>query len=150
MKQPAEWRQAAEQAVREFPFRDLTFVGADGFPMCLPVREISPDPSGFRLRAAHVPGAAPEGPACLTFHTHDPNFTSQQNRALVGRISPTDDGAIVFEVERLLGNWDISDNKLGFMFDFLFRKGRRLRPRLKAEAARRGQAVPKVRFPGEY
>jgi len=33
--------------------------------------------------------------------------------------------------------------------DFMFRKGRRLRPRLKAESARRGQAVPKVFFPGE-
>ena len=31
--------------------------------------------------------------------------------------------------------------------DFMFRKGRRLRPRLKAESARRGQAVPKVFFP---
>ncbi|HET7272027.1 MAG TPA: hypothetical protein VFI90_13190 [Rubrobacter sp.] len=147
MEQPSEWRKAAERAVQEFPFRDLTFVGEDGFPVCLPVTEISPDPSGFRLRTAH--GFAPEGPACLTFHTHDQNFTAQQNRALVGRISPTDDGDLVFAVERLLGNWDISENKLGFMFDFLFRKGRRLRPRLKAEAARRGQAVPKVRFPDE-
>jgi hypothetical protein len=149
IEQPSEWRQAAERAVREFPFRDLTFVGTDGFPMSLPVRDIVPGPGGFRLRVARVPGTAPEGPACLTFHTHDPNFTAQQNRALVGRISPADDGALVFEVERLLGNWDISDNKLGFMFDFMFRKGRRLRPRLKAEASRRGQAVPKVRFPDE-
>lgn len=33
--------------------------------------------------------------------------------------------------------------------DFMFRKGRRLRPRLKAGSARRGQAVPKIFFPGE-
>lgn len=150
MEKPAQWREAAEQAVREFPFRDLTFVGADGSPICLPVREIAPDPGGFRLRVAHVPGADPSGSACLTFHTHNPNFTTQHNRALVGRISPAEDGALLFEVERPLGNWDISESRLGFMFDFLFRKGRRLRPRLKAEAARRGQAVPKVRFPGEY
>ncbi len=149
MEQPSEWRQAAERAVREFPFRDLTFVGEDGFPVCLPVTEISPDPSGFRLRVARLAGAAPESRACLTFHTHDPKFTAQQNRALVGRISQAEDDGLVFEVERLLGNWDISENKLGFMFDFMFRKGRRLRPRLKAEAARRGQPVPEIRFPGE-
>jgi hypothetical protein len=145
----SEWRQAAERAAREFPFRDLTLVGDDGFPLCLPVKEISTTPVGFRLRTARAQGTPPEGPACLTFHTYSPNFTTQQNRVLVGRISPTGDGALVFEAERLLGNWDISDNKLGFMFDFMFRKGRRLRPRLKAEASRRGQPVPKVRFPGE-
>ena len=149
-EKPAQWREAAGQAVREFPFQDLTFVGTDGFPVCLPVTDLAPGPGGFRLQVARVPGAGPSGPACLTFHTHDPKFTTQQNRALVGRISPTQDGALTFEAERLLGNWDISENRLGFMFDFLFRKGRRLRPRLKAEATRRGQAVPKVRFPGEY
>ena len=146
----AGWRQAAEQAVRGFPFRDLTFVGADGFPVCVPVREIALEQEGFRLHATRVAGAIPEGPACLTFHTHNPKFTTQQNRAFVGGLSPMDDGTLVFGVERLLGNWNISDNKLGFMFDFLFRKGRRLRPRLRKEATRRGQAVPKVRFPGEY
>lgn len=146
----AGWRQAAEQAARGFPFRDLSFIGSGDFPVCVPVGEIALEKEGFRLRATRVPGASPEGPACLTFHTHNPNFTTQQNRAFVGRITPIDDGALVFSVERLLGNWNISDNKLGFMFDFLFRKGRRLRPRLRTEATRRGQAVPKVRFPGEY
>jgi hypothetical protein len=136
--------------VREFPFRDLTFVGADGFPVCLPVMDIAPEQNGFRLLAARHPGSTPEGPACLTFHTHSRNSTSQQNRAFVGRISSVDDGALTFNVERLLGNWNISESRLSFMYDFLFRKGRRLRPRLKSEAARRGQEVPKVRFPGEY
>jgi hypothetical protein len=149
LEQPPEWRQAAEQAAREFPFRDLTFVGTDGFPVCLPVGEISPDPRGFRLRAARGPGKAPEGAACLTFHTHAPDGPAQQNRAVVGRISPTDEGTLVFEVERLLGNWNVSQNRLGFMFDFMFLKGRRLRPRLKAESARRSQPVPEVRLPGE-
>ena len=146
MEQPREWRQAA---AREFPFRDLTFVGTDGFPVCLPVREISPDPLGFRLRAARGPGEAPRGAACLTFHTHATDGPAQQNQALVGRISPTDGGTLVFEVERLLGNWNASTNRLGFMFDFMFLKGRRLKPRLKAESNRRGQPVPKVRLPDE-
>jgi hypothetical protein len=33
--------------------------------------------------------------------------------------------------------------------DFMFSKGRGPRPRLEAESAGRGQAVPKVLFPGE-
>ena len=148
-EQPSDWRAPAEQALRELPFHDLTFVGADGFPVCLPVTEISPSPEGFRLNVARFGGASPEGPACLTFHAHDTSFTYQQNRALVGQVSPGEDGTLVLGVERLLGDWSISENKLGFMFDFMFRKRRQLRPRLVAEAARRGQPVPKVRFPGE-
>jgi hypothetical protein len=38
--------------------------------------------------------------------------------------------------------------RLATTLDFMFRKGRRLKPRLKAESARRGQAVQKVLFPG--
>ncbi len=149
VEQPSDWRAAAGQALRDLPFRDLTFVGTDGFPVCLPVTEISLGPEGFSLNVARLDGAKPSGPACLSFHAHDEGFSFQQNRVLVGRVSPAEDGALVLEVQRLLGNWSISENKLSFMFDFMFRKGRQLRPRLKAESARRGQPVPEVRFPGE-
>jgi hypothetical protein len=147
--QPSDWRAAAERAMRELPFRDLTFVGADGFPVCLPVTEISLEAEGFRLNVPRLADATPEGPACLTFHAHDAGFSYQENRVLVGHVSPREDGTLVLEAERLLGDWSISENKLSFMFDFMFRKGRQLRPRLKAESARRGQSIPKVRFPEE-
>ena len=88
-------------------------------------------------------------PACLTSHTHDAGFSFQRNCAFVGRVSETKDGAIMFGVERVLENRSLAGGKLATTFDLLFRKRWRLRPRLKAEAARRGQAVPKVRFPGE-
>ena len=106
-------------------------------------------PEGFRLNAAHLPGVSPEGPACLTCHAHDAGFSSQQNRVFVGRISETEDGSTFFSVERVLGDWSITGSRLSITLDFMYRKGRRLRPRLKAEAARRGQPVPKARFPGE-
>ena len=146
---PPEWSRAAELALRALPLRDLTFVGADGSPVSVPARGVAPEPGGFRLRTARVPGARPEGPASLTFHTHDEGFTTQQNRVFVGRISEAEDGSVSFGVERVLGDWSIAGSKVATTFDLLFRKRRRLRPRLKAEAARRGQAVPKVRFPGE-
>ena len=82
--------------------RDLTFVGPDGFPICVPASDVASDREGFRLRAPRVPGTRPEGPACLTFHTHDAGFSSQQNRAFVGRISEAEDGEILFGVERVL------------------------------------------------
>ena len=147
-EQPSDWRAAAEMALRELPFRDITFLGADGFPVCLPVTEISLEAEGLRLDVARLADDGPEGPACLTFHAHDEGFSFQQNRVLVGRVSKADDGAIVFGVERLLGDWSLPSGRLATTLDFMFRKGRRLRPRLKAESARRGQEVPKVRFPG--
>ncbi len=148
-EQPSGWRPAAELALRQLPLRDLTFVGADGFPVSVPARDVAPEHEGFRLRAPRLPGARPEGPACLTFHAHDEGFTTQQNRAFVGRVSEAQDSSVVFGVERALGDWSLAGSKVGMTFDLLFRKRRRLRPRLEAEAARRGQAVPKVRFPGE-
>jgi hypothetical protein len=148
-EQPSEWRGAAELALRELPLPDLTFVGDDGFPVCVPVRAVAPEQEGFRLSAARVPDARPEGPACLTFHAHDEGFTTQQNRVFVGRVSEAEDGSVVFGVERMLGNWSIPDSKLIQTLDFTLGSARRLRPRLKTEAARRGQPVPKVRFPGE-
>ncbi len=148
-ERPSEWRPVAELALRELPLRDLTFVGADGFPVCVPVSKVALESEGFRLRAARVPGTRPEGFACLTVHTHDAGFSSQQNRVFVGRVSEAEDGSVMFDVERVLGDWSLAGGKLATTFDLLFRKRRRLRPRLEAEAARRGQVVPKVRFPGE-
>jgi hypothetical protein len=148
-EQPSDWRAATKMALQELPFRDLSFVGTDGLPVCLPVTEISLGPEGLRLSVARFGNASPEGPACLSFHAHDESFSYQQNRVLVGQVSSAEDGALLLEVERLLGDWSPPAGRLATTLDFAFRKGRRLRPRLKAESARRGQAVPKVRFPGE-
>jgi hypothetical protein len=149
-EQPPGWRQAAEQAVRDLLFRDLTVVGADGFPECWPAGEVTVVPDGFRIRPASGVGTIAGGRACLTLHTHDPVFTTQQNRVFVGRVSGADDGTLIFEVERMLGDWSLGKSRLSTTLDFLLGSGRRLRSRLRREADRRGQPIPKVRFPGEY
>lgn len=147
---PVDWHRAAELTVRELSMRDLTFVGPDGFPVCVPVQGIRRRPEGFQLRVPRVPGFSPAGPACLTFHTHDETFTAQQNRVFVGHIPDTDDDPTVrLDVRRVLGSWSVPGNKLGATVD-LIRKGRMLRPRLHAECARRGRPVPRVRLPGEH
>ncbi|MCL4442817.1 MAG: hypothetical protein M1456_01830 [Actinobacteria bacterium] len=50
-----------------------------------------------------------------------------------------------FQVDRVLGDWSLAGNQVAMSIDFL-RKGFKLRPRLRDEAARRGQPVPKVRL----
>ncbi len=126
----------------------LTIVAADGFPLPFRVRNAELVPDGIRI---HIPTDIPAivtGSACLTFHTHPEVFTGQQNLVFVERVQPeaTD---CVFVVERQLGDWSLAGSRLQATWDF-FRNGRKLAPRLAAEAARRGQPVPKVRLPGEY
>ena len=82
-------------------------------------------------------------PACLTFHTHDENFESQDNISLVGhcRSSQSADGTVEFDVERTLNDLILPKNPLRRTLQMLS-AGRRLRTRLESEAARRGQTVP--------
>jgi len=123
---------------------DLTVVGANEFPLCLPVHMLSIGEDGIRLRTGS--GAPPlgAGPACLTMHTHGERFTGQENHSFVGTLVPGD-GGLVFRVERALPDWSLAGNKARTAMGFLA-KGRILRRRLAGEAARRGQPVPKVRF----
>jgi hypothetical protein len=142
---PSEWRELAAHALRELPLADLTFVDADGYPVCLPVMpgELVDDEVELKLGA----GAPPlrTGSACLTVHGHDERFTMQENHTLVGTLTDHQTGPRL-RVERALADWSITGNRAQIAVGFM-RKGRTLTPRLKGEAARRGQAVPKVNLP---
>ena len=145
LEPPKQWREVAARAVRALPLADLTAVDREGFPVCLPVTAGELD--GDRVSLEIGPGA-PElsaGPACLTLHDHDERFTTQENHTLIGALSREEDG-LRLHVERVLADWSLTGNRLERSIGFL-RKGRSLAPRLKAEAARRGQPVPKVRIP---
>lgn len=145
-KAPPSWREAASLALASLPWRDLTVVDDQGYPLCVPAARVEADPVGFKLHLGHGAPVLAGGPACLTFHDHAATFTGQQNRTFVGRLSP-DDGT--FAVERALAHWSLAGGRAGVAAGFLS-SGWRLRGRLRAEAARRGQPVPTVRFPGEY
>jgi hypothetical protein len=69
---------------------------------------------------------------------------SQENVVLVGTATPEDDGRVRVQVDRALTDWSITGSRIGRTLGFLA-NGRALRPRLQAEAARRGQPVPRVR-----
>ena len=146
LEAPADWRATARSAVARLDQRDLSWVGPDGFPLAVPVAGVEQLEQGFRLRLGpHLPGA-PQGPACLTFHSHPVRFTRQENHTFVGEISGTGPRACVFRVQRLLADVSLAGNRLANTFSFLG-KGRTLASRLEPEAARRGQPVPKVRHP---
>ncbi len=140
---PADWRTIARQTVARLDQRSLAWVGADGFPISVPVVELAQTDTGFRLRLGpHLP-ATPNGSACLTVHTHPEEFTGQENRTFLGQIGDAGNQEVDLVVERALADWSIAGNGLTRSLGFL-RKGRQLKPRLAAEAARRGQPVPRV------
>ncbi len=143
---PSDWRGIAARALRELPFADLTFVDGEGYPVCVPVRagELAGEDVPLRIGAG-----APElraGPACLTVHGHDERFTTQENHTLIGSLEPAGEGGPRLRVERALADWSLTGNRAQIAIGFM-RKGRLLTPRLKGEAARRGQPVPDVRLP---
>lgn len=143
LEAPADWRPAARHATARLDQRDLGWVGGDGFPLSVPVDVVEQTGQGFRLRLGLRLPEAPRGPACLTFHTHPSTFTSQENRTFVG------EGLLHWRrrvVQRLLADVSLGGNKLVRTAGFLG-KGRRLAPRLRPEASRRGQPVPRVRLP---
>ena len=145
MEPPVEWRRVARRSLEQLDQRDLSWVGADGFPISVPVMGLEEHPDGFRLRVGAHPPASPDGQACLTFHAHPAAFTGQENHSFIGIFSAADG---IFRVERVLGDISLVGNRLTMTLGFLG-KGRRLGPRLKSEAARRGQPVPTVRFPSD-
>jgi hypothetical protein len=141
---PADWRPLVRSYLERLALSDLSTVDADGYPICLPVQ---PGPlDGDRLSVRFGPGAPalPPGPACLTLHSHDTTFNGQENRTLVGTLVEGAEGS-QFVIERALADWSIPGNKLQMMTAFVGRAPK-LAPRLKAEAARRGQPVPKMRL----
>jgi hypothetical protein len=88
------------------------------------------------------------GPACLTLHAHAERFTGQENRTIMGSAEPgSETGVVSFRAERALADWSITGGRPRSAVGFLA-KGRRLGPRLRAEAQRRFQPVPEVRLPG--
>jgi hypothetical protein len=142
---PPRWQELAARALRVLPFADLTVVDEHGFPICLPVRAGALEGEHVPLQIGSGAPALPTGPACLTVHGHDERFATQENHTLVG-VLLREGGELRLRVERALADWSLTGNRVRRSVGFL-RKGRRLAPRLKAEAARRGQPVPTINLP---
>lgn len=141
----SEWRPRAAFAVRHLGIPVLTVVDADGFPVPVRVRAVEADPAGFHLTLPGFLAAPPQGPACLSFNDHDARFAREENATFVGTVAP--DGASAhFTVERVLGDLS-APGSLPRRLWAVLNSRRRLLPRLRVEAARRGQPVPRIRLP---
>jgi hypothetical protein len=145
MEPPQDWREGAAYAVRALGTPVLTVVDSDGWPVPLRTLGASATPDGFRLTLGTGMPLSPNGRACLTFHTHAAHFDGQENMVFVGSVT-TEGTTAQFSVERRIGDWSLKGNLLTKSLGFL-NKGRALRPRLEAEAARRGQRVPTINLP---
>lgn len=140
-----DWRTGAGRAVAKFGPPALTVVDQTGFPTPLRVGRASLTPNGFHLEVPAGLPVALQGAACLTFHHHDVPFTRQENVVFVGHVEMGASGAL-FHVERQLADWSLGDSKLQGLISF-FKSGRKVAPRLEAEAARRGQPAPIINLP---
>jgi hypothetical protein len=141
---PSGWRDLAATALRELPFADLTVVDDDGYPLCIPVQAGDVDGEEVALEVGDGAPELPDGPACLTVHGHDAQFSKQENHTLMGEFRHGPAGPRL-RVERALADWSLSGNRAQVAAGFMA-KGRRLTPRLEAEAARRGQPVPTIKL----
>jgi hypothetical protein len=139
---PQDWRASVSHAAREMGAPVLTVVDSDGFPVPFRVDHTQLTPDGFQLEFFNGMPAPATGLASLTFHTHPEVFNGQENLVYVGTIEPNGQ----FIVERQLGDWSLKGNALTRSISFMT-SGRKLAPRLQAEAARRGQRVPVVNLP---
>ncbi|MFI9596341.1 hypothetical protein [Nonomuraea sp. NPDC052265] len=139
---PMDWRPFADRAARLG--EPVVTMVADGLPLAVPTRSAVRTEAGFDLRLP-VGVRAAGGPVCLTFHRHGPAMEWQENVVLVGSGAGAGDRLSV-RVERALNDWSLPENRRERGRSFLG-QGRMLRKRLEAEAARRGQPVPRVRRP---
>ncbi len=141
---PQEWQTAAQYAVKRLGVPVVTLVDGEGFPCPVRARHVALSADGFRLE---LPAGLPDlgGAACLTFHAHPEVFTGQENRVFVGQVTRDAQG-VRFVVERQVADWSLGGNALSRMWSMMGKQGK-LKPRLEAEAARRGQAVPAIRLP---
>jgi len=141
---PLDWRSVVGDVINRLKLSDVTAVDPSGYPVCVPVRLGALEGDTLALEVGSGAPELVQGPACLSVHSHGEVFSGQENRTLIGRLLPAA-GGHAFVVERALGDWSAAGNKLRMVAGFVG-KAPKLAPRLKAEAARRNQPVPKVRL----
>jgi hypothetical protein len=141
---PLDWRRRTRGVDERLGLPTVTVVDGSGAPFALPTLSSRAVDDGF-LVDLPVGVDVSDGPAALTFHTHGATFDGQENVSLVGRcvVDGERHGSqrVHVVVDRALTDWGVPRSRLGAAVS-MASAGRRLRPRLRAEASRRGCAVP--------
>jgi hypothetical protein len=140
-----DWQDRTSGVLDRLGLPVLTVVDGSGFPLPVKVRAARRTADGFAV-VPPVGADVRPGPAFLSFHTHAEVFDGQENVGLAGTASigttPSGEAEVLFRVERALADFGVARSKVGSAVQMV-RAGRRLRPRLQAEAARRGATVPR-------
>jgi hypothetical protein len=144
---PPEWRTGAQHAVQTLGLPVLTVAGAGGYPFLMRAKSVALNDAGFVLDMPQGMTWNASGSACLTFHYHGEVFTGQENMMFVGE-AQQDGARVTFTVKRRISDWSAGrDNQMLAAWSFIT-AGMKLRSRVREEAARRGQPVPKINVPG--
>ena len=141
---PQNWREQASRWVRGLELADVSWVGADGWPVNVPTVAIERTHSGFSVELGPFAPEPQSGPSTLTLHSHSADFSTQENHTFVGTLIQSDSG-LTFEADRVLADVSLRGNKIRRTMDFLS-KVRLLGTRLDEEAARYGQTAPTIKF----
>ena len=142
----SDWRKDIAYAFDKLGSPVLTVVDEEGYPVPFRVLGGSLESDGVRLELSSALPTDARGRACLTFHTLEVEngyMVSYDNKSFVGILS--EDG-VLFKVKRQLGSHEMTSDLKGMLW--LIRSTLRLEKRISVEAGRRGQPVPKIRFPG--
>ena len=115
----------------------LAWVAPDGFPLSARV-PVVPEPAMERIALGPGPAGLPlvEGRACLTAHSHAPEFTWQENFQVRGDlVREGDDWALV--PHKLVGGFELPDEGQLAILRRNFAKGRRYYRTAKEELRKR-------------
>ena len=130
------WDPRLDELGTTHPTAVLSIVCPDGFPFSvrIPVRA---DRAAGRVRIEGAPTAVPlqAGLACLTAHSHNDQFTWQQNFQVRGDLVPGDDGWVLMP-HKLIGGFEAPKSRLAMLRQNAA-KARRFRRTAKRELARR-------------
>jgi hypothetical protein len=98
----------------------LSWLGPDGFPIAVRI-PYTADASSREIRIEGEPAGLPviEGRACLTVHSHAPNFTWQRNMQVRGDLLRSPDGLRLVP-RRIVGGFELPKG-IGRFRDFLRR-----------------------------
>ncbi len=112
----------------------LSWVGPDGFPLAVRV-PVAPDRDSQRIELGATAAGLPiiDGRACLTAHTHAPDFTWQENFQVRGDLVATAGGWALVP-HKLVGGFEVPDSALGRYRSFMSKHWRFY----KTARARRG------------
>ena len=134
-----DWRHRRQGALTRIGLPVVTTCDERGWPLPWRAQDAVETADGYVVTAPAGVNIC-DGPAFVTFHEHSETFDGQENIGLAGTATVRH-GEVHVRIERALSDFGVARNPLRSAISMI-RVGRRLRPRLSAEADRRGVQLP--------